>query len=129
MPGANVRRAGVDGGFWNNVAVVTPWTSPVAHLPSWANQVQIYVKSSAITTITVQCGHFGNVTSEGVGPDLGSTGPTNWYNLFWNGTASTITFSGAASLSVIIPNLTSKWLRLVGTANATITAGWEAQGN
>ena len=122
-----VRRVGSPTSFWNNAAVLSNGTSNVVELPRGGEQLAIFVTTSATTNITVQVAHHGALTPEGNEPDH-STLPSTWFNLYYIDTPCVLTFSGAGSQVILIPDFEPNWVRLLSSGAATITAGHEITG-
>lgn len=113
--------------FWNNDAVGVNGTSAVVDIGRSVENVLIFVTTNAATTINVQVAHTGDITSQGVLPD-GT--PATFFNLYRGDAAGgipvSLTFAGAGSQALVVPDLAVMHLRLLSTAAATITAGWLA---
>ena len=121
-----IRRAGDRNAFWDNAAVVAAGTSTAVEIPRGAANLAIYATVSAATIITVQVGHQGDLTSEGLAPDAT---PATWFDLYYTDARMEMNFTAAGSRALIIPDIVPGWIRLHSSAAATITAGWEAGGD
>jgi hypothetical protein len=122
------RRTGSITSFWNNAVVGVAGTSTARMVPRGSEQLAIFVTTSAATTITLQAAHHGDLTAAGNEPDESSP-PTTWFNLSYLNTPLTMTFASAGSAAMIIPDFEPAWIRLLSSAAATITAGYEITGD
>lgn len=135
------RRHGSLTAFWNSTAVTAGGaggTSSVVEVGRMSGDMAIYVISSGALTCKVQVAHSG-AEAAGIGTDAGPTGSANvatapydaWFDLYYTGSAAAnlmqVVLAGAGNASLIIPDFSSGWVRLVATAGTavTVTAGYE----
>lgn len=135
------RRHGSLTAFWNNAAAVANGAaSSPAEIGRGADDIMIYLVASAAATVKVQVAHSGRDGPEGQGTDAGPTGSggtiavapyDQWFDLFYAGSAAAnqmqIVLAAAGNASLIIPDFSAGWVRLVlvtGTT-PTLTAGYE----
>lgn len=98
-------------------------TSSAVEIPRFAENLALYLNASAATTLTLQVAHSGTPTSEGIAADANAG---NWMPVYLVGDALAVTFSGAGTRCVLIPDFVPGWIRLVSSnGNVLITAGWE----
>lgn len=122
------RRTGSTTAFWNSAVVGANGVSTARMVPRGSEQLAIYVTTSGATTITLQVAHHGDLTAAGNEPDESSP-PATWFNVSYLNTPLTLTFAGAGSAAMIVPDFEPAWIRLLSSAAATITAGYEITGD
>lgn len=135
---SDYRRYGEIVGFWGTLAAdgVTPVAEAVlanglsraAYLDTAVDiGLGILLNVSAATTITVLAAHSSQPTVEGDEPDR-STPPANnlFYPVQWNATSSALTFAGAGTAYLLIPQFIPGWVRLQSSNAANIIGGYEA---
>jgi|SRR6476646_4394570 len=87
----------------------------------------VLLNVSAATTITVLAAHSSQLSASGDEPDR-STAPADslFYPVQWNSTSSALTFAGAGTASLLIPQFIPGWVKLASSGAANIIAGYEA---
>lgn len=108
--------------FWNATVLGAPGTSTGREIARGVESLTIYVTSSAAATITVEVGHHGALTSEGLEPDAA---PSVWFPLYYLNTAVSVAIGAAGSAAIAIPDVVARFYRLRSSAASTLTAGWE----
>lgn len=98
-------------------------TSSAVELPRFAENLALYLNASAATTLTLQVAHSGAPTAEGI---LADANAGNWMPAYLMGDAVAVTFSGAGTRCLLVPDFVPGWIRLVSSnGNVLLTAGWE----
>lgn len=122
-----IRRHGQPDGFWGDgttkEATGANQASRAVQLGQAVDQFIFYVTVDAATTITVQVAHSGEPDVDGTGPQAPAS--SSYMNLYWIDKPITMTFGGAGSTSMIVPDFASGWVRLVSSNNVNCLAGWE----
>jgi hypothetical protein len=136
------RRHGSLTAFWNSTAVTAGGaggTSGVAEIGRNVGDLALYVISGGALTAKIQVAHSGGDVG-GIGTDAGPAGSAGsiatapydaWFDLYYAGSAASnlmqVVLAGAGNASLIIPDFSSGWIRLVATAGTavTVTAGYE----
>jgi hypothetical protein len=107
--------------FWNNAATGANGVSNAANLGRAGANVLLFITVSAATTITVEVGHIGDASSEGVLPEGDAS---TWFPLYYLNDQISIVFAAAGSRAVILPDVATQNMRLRSTNAVTATAGW-----
>ena len=122
-----IRRHGEPDGFWGSgttkEATGASQASRAVQLGQAVDQFVFYVAVDAATTVTVQVAHSGEPTIDGTGPQPPAA--SSYMNLYWLDKPISVTFSGAGSTALIVPDFTPGWVRLVSSNNVNCLAGWE----
>jgi hypothetical protein len=135
---SDYRRYGQIVGFWGTISPTTGL--PVAEAVGVGGLSRAVYLDTAIdiglgvlldvgaaTTITVLAAHSSQLSPSGDEPDR-STAPTAslFYPVQWNATSSALTFAGAGTAYLLIPQFIPGWVRLKSSAAANIIGGYEA---
>jgi hypothetical protein len=135
---SDYRRYGQIVGFWGTISSVTGLPVREAVLAGGHSRavyldtaidigLGVLLDVSAATTITVLAAHSSQLTSSGDEPDR-STPPADslFYPVQWNATSSALTFAGAGTAYLLIPQFIPGWVKLSSSGAANIIGGYEA---
>lgn len=91
------------------------------------DQVIFYVSVSGATTVNILVAHSGGLTTDGNEPDQSSP-PADafFYPIYYTGTQQKLTFAGAGTQAIVIPDWSATWVALQSTATVNAIAGLEA---
>ena len=145
--GSEGLRRGKRTSFWGTVdtsnvpqpvAVAAGNVSTAVQLGRGTNMFCFFINSSGASTFTLQAAHVGDFSSQGIIPDPDDQ-TLVWFDLWYlgnsatgNSTPITLTFSGAATLASLVPDMEVDWVRLKRTdaaASVNVYAGHEAWGD
>lgn len=132
----NSRRHGEIVGFWGTldsndnpvaVAVQAGASSQAQYIGQNVDQFSFLVSVDAATSITLYAAHSSELNSEGNNPDRSVSPPISlFYPVYWNTTQIKLTFSGAGTAYVMVPDFVAGWVLLKSSGAANIYAGYEA---